>query len=156
MKRFISLFVVSVFLLLSVVGCAPSTPRMETEFEVNGKLINIGDYTDTEEQFLSDFRKNGVNFKVYDTRELTAEILENRKGTTVIERCIGFVVDKEAGDGMILNADDDYNYIAYRGGSEEINDGTIFLSYMVYNPDNNYIDDIEERYDFVICREYED
>lgn len=30
--------------------------------------------------------------------------------------------------------------------------GTVFLSYMVYNPDNNYIDDIMERYDFILDR----
>ena len=31
-------------------------------------------------------------------------------------------------------------------------DGTVFLSYMVYNPDNNYIDDIMEPYDFILDR----
>ena len=34
--------------------------------------------------------------------------------------------------------------------------GTVLVSYMIYDPSNNYIDDIMERYDFVICREYED
>lgn len=95
------------------------------------------------------------NIVVYDSSELTAEILENRRGTTVVERCFGMVKNAESGDGIILNPEDkDYNYISYRGVYWPLSDGTILLSYMVYNPDNNYIDDIAERYDFVLDIEW--
>lgn len=91
------------------------------------------------------------NIVVYDASELTANILENRRGTTVVERCFGRVTNAEQGDGKILNyADADYYYISYRGVYRPLSDGTILLSYMVYNPDNGYVDDIVERYDFIL------
>ena len=106
------------------------------------------DYLETEELFLSEMEENGLtNYELYDSSELTADILESRKGTTIIERCIGFVTNGQTGDGAILNAaDKNYNYISYRS----------IVTYLIYNPDNNYIDDITERYDFVISREWED
>lgn len=169
-----------VFLLsISVAGCAVSAPGFtETStvseenvtgnfYKINGSMRDIGDYLETEELFLMDYCDNqlpatGISedrVYVYDSGDLTAEILENREGTLIIERCIGLVTDKTNGDGIILNCGDDGYYIAYRGEScETLNlyDGTVLLSYMVYDPNNNYIDDIMERYDFVICREYED
>ncbi len=91
------------------------------------------------------------NIVVYDASELTADILENRRGTMVVERCFGVVTDAKQGDGRVLNpADKDYDYIGYRGVYWPLSDGTVLLSYMVYNPDNGYIDDIVERYDFVL------
>lgn len=116
------------------------------------------DYLETEELFLSEMEENGLtNYELYDSSELTADILESRKGTTIIERCIGFVTNGQTGDGAILNAaDKNYNYISYRSIDQEYCDGTVILTYLIYNPDNNYIDDITERYDFVISREWED
>lgn len=154
-------------LILSFVlpcGCATSTPATEeaqvrnTVFEINGEPCDVGDYLETEELFLMELAESGnTDYELYDSSELTADILENRNGTLVIERCIGLVTSRNEGDGIVLNAyDEDYNYISYRGVSSTIRDGTVLLSYMVYNPGNNYIDDIMERHDFVICREYED
>lgn len=154
-------------LILSFVlpcGCTTSMPATEeaqvrnTVFEINGEQCDIGDYLETEDLFLMELADSGITeYELYDSSELTADILENRNGILVIERCIGLVIDGNEGDGIVLNAyDEDYNYISYRRVPNEIRDGTIFLSYMVYNPDNNYIDDIMERYDFVICRDYED
>ena len=116
------------------------------------------DDLETEELFLSEMEENGLtNYELYDSSELTADILESRKGTTIIERCIGFVTNGQTGDGAILNAaDKNYNYISYRSIDQEYCDGTVILTYLIYNPDNNYIDDIMERYDFVISREWED
>lgn len=172
-----------VFLLsISAVGCAQCTsdtaeaftkPLVSEEspirnyYEINGVMRDIGDYTGAEEMFLMDYYKNRLPVTgipankvfVYDAGELTEEVLENRIGTLIIERCIGIVTDKENGDGQILNYDNDRYYIAYRNDTcEELNlrNGTVLASYMVYNPSNNYIDDIMERYDFVVCREYED
>lgn len=112
----------------------------------------------TEELFLSEMEEKGLtDYELYDSSELTADILESRKGTTIIERCIGFVTNGQTGDGAILNAaDKNYNYISYRSIDQEYCDGTVILTYLIYNPDNNYIDDITERYDFVVSREWED
>lgn len=116
------------------------------------------DFLETEELFLMDMEESGLtDYVLYDSSELTAEIIETRKGTTIIERCIGFVTNGQTGDGEILNAANaDYNYISYRSVDQKYCDGTVFLTYLIYNPDNNYIDDITERYDFVISREWED
>ena len=97
---------------------------------------------------------------IYDTDELTAEILENRtkQDSIIIERVIGMVTNREQdGDGIVLNTSDTvYNYISYRSVDFETCDGTIILTYFVYNPGTDYVDDIMERYDFVLDREYED
>lgn len=116
------------------------------------------DFLETEELFLMEMEERGLtDYELYDASELDAEILENRNGTVIIERCIGFVTNGQTGDGAILNAaDKNYNYISYRSIDQEYCDGTVILTYLIYNPDNNYIDDITERYDFVISREWED
>lgn len=129
--------------------------RKTAEFEVNGEAICV-DYTDAEQSFLEEFEKEVYLYRLYDSSELTGEMLENRNGDVIVERCIGIVVNKETGDGRLLNyPDPDYYYISY-SRMDEVRDGTIVLSYMVYDPDNNYTDGIMERYDFVLSRELED
>ena len=67
------------------------------------------------------------------------------------------MITTEAGDGRILNcADSEFAYISYRNyADDEISVGTVMLSFMIYDPENNYTDDIIERYDFVLTRDYE-
>lgn len=187
MRKMLCVFIFIFLLSLSVVGCANITSytteasvndieqSSEKElsgnyFEINGIMKNIGDYKKIENSFLVDFYKNylpdinkseGEVF-IYDTSDITEDMLNNRKGTVIIERCIGMVTNKATGDGQILNSkteDGNGCYISYRNEKcQELNlcDGTILVSYMIYNPDNNVTDDIIERYDFVVCREYED
>lgn len=170
MKRVVlPVFIAAVFVMS---GCsASSEPVMEpvesdeesvsdverktAEFEVNGENVCV-DYTDAEKSFLEEFEKEFYLYQLYDSSELTGEMLEHRNGSVVVERCIGIVENKVTGDGRLLNyPDPDYYYISY-SSVDGVRDGTIVLSYMVYNPDNNYIDDIMERYDFVLSRELED
>ena len=163
MKKLLSIILVVFIVLLWAAGCAsPRVPesssyQVPTVFRINGIERNVGDYLETEELFIMELTEKGLgSYQMYDASELTAEILENRNGITIIERCVGMVVDKTKGDGIILNAyDPEYNYISYRSCGQEVRDGTILVSYMVYNPDTTYIDDIVERHDFVICRDYE-
>lgn len=108
-----------------------------------------------------DLYENGYEYMlIYDTDELTAEILENRtqQDSIIIERVIGMVTNREQdGDGIVLNTTDaEHNYISYRSVDFETCEGTIILTYFVYNPGTDYVDDIMERYDFVLDREYED
>ena len=161
MKKLLSIVLVVFIVLLGVAGCStPRTPesshsRVPTVF---GNLpYVVEDYTEIEELFIMELTEKGLgSYQMYDASELTAEILENRNGITIIERCVGFVEDSVQGDGVILNAyNPQYNYISYRSCGQEVRDGTILVSYMVYNPDTTYIDDIVERHDFVICRDYE-
>lgn len=85
--------------------------------------------------------------KVYDSSELTLEILHNRNGKIIIEKCIGEVITTR-GDGMVLNSEEEY-FINY-ARIEDIKVGDIVLTYFVYNPDTNAEDDIIERFDYVI------
>ena len=87
--------------------------------------------------------------QIYDTGELTAEIIEGRDGAILIERTIGVVLNED-GDGRILNTDDEYyNYISYNS-VEDVYPGDVILTYFIYNPDTDYIDDILLRFDYVI------
>ena len=125
--------------------------------ESNGNVYRICDYTETEMKFLEEFSKGNDSYTLYDASVLDADILESRKGTVIVERCIGLVTETDNEmHGIILNANDEnYNYIGYSNCTENLCEGTMVLTYFVYNANNNYVDDIVERYDFVICREYE-
>lgn len=168
MKKIIA-FSIVLIMFISFTACAngknntqeifgePEPP--DTTFTIDGNIIGIS-FHEIEEDFISDMsNKYGKNtkFHIYGTDELTAEILEYRIGRDglVIERSIGMVTNKEgAGDGIIINADKEY-YIGYNGVDFPIYHGTIILSYFIYNPDTTYMDDIIDRYDFLLSRECE-
>lgn len=130
-------------------------------FIINGEPREVADYYGIEDAFVLELYENGYeHMLIYDTDELTAEILENRtqQDSIIIERVIGMVTNREQnGDGIVLNTSDtEYNYISYRSVDFETCDGTIILTYFIYNPGTDYVDDIMERYDFLLDREYED
>lgn len=92
--------------------------------------------------------------EIYDSSDLTLETLMNRNGKIIIEKCIGIVTNKDR-DGKILNCQNpDYDYINY-SRVEDTQVGDIILTYLIYNPDNNFEDDIMERFDYVIDRQEE-
>ena len=172
MKKIIT-FIITLILVVSLSACNSesnealldsigTTSSPNTSYKINGQKVKFEIY-EIEDAFIPEFFKqfgDGTRFAIYDTDELTAELLEHRTESDkiIIERCIGIVTNIDrAGDGKILNTDDDYyNYISYSGVDFETHDGTIILSYFIYNPNTDYIDDIIERYDFVLSREYED
>ena len=84
--------------------------------------------------------------KLYDTNELAPETLWERQGSVIIERIIGEVVSPEL-DGHILNGEEPYTYISYKGTDAQ--EGDLVETYCVYNPLTNYEDDIILRLDFV-------
>ena len=87
------------------------------------------------------------------SEELHPGILENRNGRMIIERMIGIVVSPY-GDGKVLNPyDPEFNYIYYDIGEYEV--GDIVITYLVYNPENNYDDDIIQRSDWVVGNIFE-
>ena len=85
--------------------------------------------------------------QVYDSSELTEDILANRQGKLIIEKCVGTVLDDEK-NGAIQNADSDYNYISY-ADVDDCAKGDTIITYLIYNPKTNYTDDVVERFDFV-------
>lgn len=84
--------------------------------------------------------------QVYDSSELTEDILANRQGKLIIEKCVGTVTDDEK-NGAIQNADSDYNYISYV--DVDCTKGDTVTTYLIYNPKTNYTDDVINRIDFV-------
>lgn len=155
MKKFLTIALLGVLLVFS--GCAKSEAEPAVTVDINGDKQTITGFAEIENSMVSMLDAAGFDrIVVYDCSELTAEILESRKGTTIIERCIGLVTDKEAGDGRILNTTSEGDYISYRRVYHPKTEGTVILSYMVYGSDNNHIDDIVERYDFILSREWED
>ena len=130
----------------------------EHYYKINGKLQNVGSYDDITEKFLDSYTLNGRHIeKVYETDEITGDMLEHRNGALICELCVGIVTDAQSGDGRVINTKENYfNYISYRGFDQPYYDGTVVVTYLVYNPENNYVDDVIDRYDFVLTREYED
>lgn len=172
MKKIIS-FIITLAMVVALAACGAgnnetpadtigTTSFPDSVYEVNGQQVEF-EFYGIEDAFileLSEQYGSDTRLAVYGTDELTAEILEHRTESDeiIIERCIGIVTNTDrAGDGKILNTNDDYyNYISYSGVDFEIYSGTIILSYFIYNPGTDYTDDIIERYDFVLSREYED
>lgn len=130
---------VILFALIPVILCALST------------LIIIAVTPKTETNYYSYADKLSL-MEIYDTQDLTADILESRNGKLIIERVIGVVEDAESGAGRCFNGKECYNYISYKR-VKGIKNGDIICTYMIYNPDNNYVDDIIMRFDYIIDTE---
>ena len=78
----------------------------------------------------------------YDSSELTEDILANRQGKLIIEKCIGTVTDDEKNGSL-----EDGSYISY--ADVDCSKGDTVITYLIYNPETNYTDDVVDRFDFV-------
>ena len=90
-----------------------------------------------------------VSMEMYDTSQMTEEILTNRNGKIIVEKIIGKVTSYKL-DGKILNGKvDNGNYISYErvDGAKK---GDTILTYYIYNPFTNEVDDVLTRLDFII------
>lgn len=87
------------------------------------------------------------NIEIINSYDLTIEELQSRNGKLIIEVVIGQVDNFVTGAGHIL--DNPEYYISY-SGVEGISNGNIICTYFIYNPENNYEDDIMYRYDYII------
>lgn len=99
------------------------------------------------ERLEEDLRAYGM--QIVESKDLTYDMLVNRNGATIVEKCIGVVLDEE-GNGEVINGIPDYNYICYAGLEEDLQPGTVVLTYCVYNTDTSYEDDIILRYDYIV------
>lgn len=87
--------------------------------------------------------------ELYNTSDMTEEILTNRNGKIIVEKVVGEVTNYRL-DGEILNANtDNGTYISYQrvDGAKE---GDKVLTYFIYNPFSNEQDDVLTRMDFII------
>lgn len=85
--------------------------------------------------------------EILDTEEVTCEVVSNRKGSLLIERVIGVVLDDEGNGEVFVKSP--YNYISYKK-VEGASKGDVICTYLVYDPTTNGEDDIIERFDFII------
>lgn len=115
------------------------------------------DYYNSQVEFYDNMIKDIDTLKIYDTAELTPQIMANRNGKIVVEKIIGQVTNDKL-DGKILNCDiedggytnkDGGNYINYErvAGAKK---GDKILTYYIYNPFTNEQDDVLTRLDFII------
>lgn len=80
--------------------------------------------------------------QLYDSSELTEDILVNRQGKLIIEKCVGKVTDDEKNGSL-----EDGSYISYE--NVDCIKGNTIVTYLIYNPNTNYTDDVIDRIDFV-------
>ena len=80
--------------------------------------------------------------QVYDSSELTEDVLANRQGKLIIEKCVGTVTDDEKNGNL-----EDGSYISY--ADVDCTKGDTVTTYLIYNPETNYADDVIERFDYV-------
>lgn len=80
--------------------------------------------------------------QLYDSSELTGNILVNRQGKLIIEKCVGTVTDDEKNGSL-----EDGSYISY--ADIDCTKGDTIITYLIYNPETNYTDDVIERFDYV-------
>lgn len=85
--------------------------------------------------------------EVYNSPNLTMEMLAARNGKLIIERAVGIVKDAETGEGYIIGYPE--FYISY-ASVDGISNGDVICTYFIYNPENNYEDDIMMRFDYII------
>ena len=80
--------------------------------------------------------------QLYDSSELTEDMLANRQGKLIIEKCVGTVTDDEKNGSL-----EDGSYISYE--SVDCTKGDTITTYLIFNPDTNYVDDVIERFDYI-------
>ncbi len=133
--------------------------NMADDVSITETKVHDGIYVDNVSQveFFDNMIKDVNTIEIYDTSELTPQIMANRKGKIIVEKIIGKVTSHNL-DGKILNCNTDDggytnkdggNYISYErvDGAKE---GDKILTYYIYSPFSNEQDDVLTRLDFII------
>ena len=97
-------------------------------------------------------KSDDANLRIYSSDELTYDILSSRNGALIWERIEGMCLDTEGNGKVITHKGSDYDYISYRK-AKHVKPGDQVVTYCLYNPENNYEDDIILRYDYVVGHE---
>lgn len=133
--------------------------NMTDNVSITETSVHDGKYLDSVSQveFYDSMIQDVNAIEIYDTSELTPQVMSNRNGKIIVEKIIGQVTNSKL-DGEILNCDTDNggytnkdggNYISYErvDGAKE---GDKILTYYIYNPFTNEQDDVLTRMDFII------
>lgn len=149
-----NLLKMSLCLLIGIaIGCNLSNPKIDKVISATDKT----EYYNSQIEFYDSIIQNVNTMEIYDTAELTPQIMANRNGKIIVEKIIGKVTNYKL-DGEILNCNaedggytnkDGGNYISYKrvDGAKE---GDKIITYYIYSPFTNEQDDILTRLDFII------
>lgn len=149
-----NLLKMSLCLLIGIaIGCNLSNPQIDKVISATDKT----EYYNSQIEFYDSIIQNVNTMEIYDTAELTPQIMANRNGKIIVEKIIGKVTNYKL-DGEILNCNaedggytnkDGGNYISYKrvDGAKE---GDKIITYYIYSPFTNEQDDILTRLDFII------
>lgn len=118
---------------------------------------NETEYYSSQVEFYDNMIKEVNTLKIYNTNELTPQIMANRNGEIIVEKIIGEVTNDKL-DGKILNCNvDDGGYTNKDGGNyinykrvDGAKKGDKILTYYIYSPFSNEQDDVLTRLDFII------
>ena len=101
----------------------------------------------------------GEDYHIYNREELTPDILEHRAegNTLIVERLFVQVTEIDPtvtyrAYGTVIGYDDTVTYLNM---NDIVAEGTIMLTYRIYDPNNNDPESRVNRYDFVLDRRYE-
>ena len=133
--------------------------NLTDDVSITKTAVHDGKYLDSVSQveFYDSMIKDVNAIEIYDTSELTPQVMANRNGKIIVEKIIGEVTNQNL-DGKILNCDTDNggytnkdggNYISYErvDGAKQ---GDKIVTYYIYNPFTNVQDDVMTRMDFII------
>jgi hypothetical protein len=126
-----------------------SNPAVMYVNQYNAIELNLIPYLESEEVDPS-------SYMLLDSSELSLDLLTNRAehNLEIVERVIAQV---HGNRGDILNArpSDRDNFISCKYLPFSVQDGTIILSYLLYDPNNDSESDVIARFDYVLDRRYE-
>lgn len=101
----------------------------------------------------------GEDYHIYNRDELTPEILEHRAehNTLIVERLFVRVTEIDPtvtyrAYGTVIGYDDTVTYLNM---NDILTEGTIMLTYRIYDPNSNAPKAYANRYDFILDRRYE-
>lgn len=157
MKKFAKFVTIVILLLAFAVEpvCAGAVPN-KGRAELNYTIVRVGKkyvttFYDKDGEYVAEYvTKWKPKVKFFNTENYDYDKITRRTKDHVIyvEIYIGKVVNKRR-DGKLLTVKPPYNYISYkyvRGAKK----GKIIRTYGIYNPYNNYDDDVDCRIDYVV------
>lgn len=133
-NRIVKAMMISVTMMMMVTGCEDTAKSNDVK--------SIETSVELPQNMTDDFQTEIYYIDSQEESDKCYEALQHRKGKIIIEVVTGTLTG-ENGDGPI----DYQGYIKYHG---DLAVETRVESVMIYNPDNNYIDDIMYRADTII------
>ena len=133
-NRIVKAMMISVTMMMMVTGCEDTAKSNDVK--------SIETSVELPQNMTDDFQTEIYYIDSQEESDKCYEALQHREGKIIIEVVTGTVTG-ENGDGQI----DYQGYIKYHGGLAV---ETRVESVMIYNPDNNYIDDIMYKADTII------